>query len=145
MDAHSRGRRALLAALSAGTAAAAFPALAQDPQQSVARAATLSWLELADAGNGPGSYGAAAKRFRDAMSEEQWTAALRRARERFGPMKRRTFLVVRPPEPTNDTPTGEFLVVMFRTEFGLRDSATETLTLEREADGKWRVVGYLIR
>ena len=76
---------------------------------------------------------------------EQWTAALRSARERFGPLKRRTVMVVRPPEPGKDTPPGEFLVVVFRTEFGLRDMATETVTLEREADGKWRVVGYLMR
>ena len=122
-----------------------MPALAQDPQQSAARAATLAWLELADAGNGPATYGAAAQRFRDAMPEAQWSAALRSARDRFGPMKRRTFVLVRTPEPRKDTPPGEFLVVMFRTEFGLRESATETLTLEREADGRWRVVGYLIR
>ena len=36
-------------------------------------------------------------------------------------------------------------MVVFRTEFGLRDMATETVTLEREADGNWRVVGYLMR
>jgi hypothetical protein len=141
----SRGRRALLAALPVWAVAAAVPALAQDPQQSAARAATLAWLELADAGNGPATYNAAAKRFRDAISGEQWNAGLRSARDRFGPMKRRTFISVRPPEPGKDTPPGEFLIVIFRTEFGLRDSATETLTLEREADGRWRVVGYLIR
>ena len=145
MDARSRGRRALLAALPVWAFARAVPAFAQDPRQSAARTATLAWLELADAGNGPATYSAAARRFRDAISLEQWTAGLRSARDRFGPMKRRTFVVVRPPEPGTGTPQGEFLIVMFRTEFGLRDTATETLTLEREADGKWRVVGYLIR
>jgi hypothetical protein len=144
MNLRSRSRRALLAALPVWAIASAVPAFAQDPQQSAARAATLAWLELADADNGPATYSTAAKRFRDAISGEQWTAGLRSARERFGPVKRRTFVIVRPPEPGKDTPPGEFLVVVFRTEFGLRD-ATETLTLEREADGKWRVVGYLIR
>jgi Protein of unknown function (DUF4019) len=145
MDPRSYGRRALLAALGAWALAAAQPALAQDPQQSAARAATLAWLELADAGDGAATYNAASKRFREAIAMEQWTAALRSARERFGPLKRRTVMVVRPPEPGKDTPPGEFLVVVFRTEFGLRDMATETVTLEREADGTWRVVGYLMR
>ena len=35
--------------------------------------------------------------------------------------------------------------MIFRSEFEKRADAIETLTLEREADGKWRVAGYLMR
>ncbi len=34
---------------------------------------------------------------------------------------------------------------MFRAEFANRADVVETLTLEREPDGVWRVVGYLMR
>ena len=95
MNVRSYGRRTLLAALGAWALAVVQPALAQDPQQSAARAATLAWLELADAGDGAATYKAASKRFREAIAVDQWTAALRSARERFGPLKRRTVMVVR--------------------------------------------------
>ena len=37
------------------------------------------------------------------------------------------------------------MIVVFRTEFAKRSTGIESLTMEREADGKWRVVGYLMR
>jgi Protein of unknown function (DUF4019) len=35
--------------------------------------------------------------------------------------------------------------VLFRTAFEKKTDAAETVTLEREPDGKWRVIGYTIR
>lgn len=139
------GRRAMLVALSAWAFAFALPAAAQDPATSEAHAATLAWLALADADDGTGTYNAAAKRFRDAITQQDWTAALAKARNEFGPNVRRALMSARPPDPGKDTPPGEFLVLIFRSEFAKHEQASETLTLEREADGKWRVVGYLMR
>ena len=63
----------------------------------------------------------------------------------FGPTVSRTFVGSQVPQPGKNTPPGEFVVIAYRTEFGKRTVGTETVTMEREADGKWRVVGYLMR
>ena len=40
---------------------------------------------------------------------------------------------------------GDYAVIVFRTAFEKKVSVAETLTMEREPDGKWRVIGYSIR
>jgi hypothetical protein len=138
-------RRTVLAAVAVGALVAAWPALAQDPRANAARAAALAWLEFADANNGRATYETSADRFRSTVTLDQWTEALAAARARFGTLTRRTLVSATAPDPGKDTPPGEFEVVMFRTEFSQREGASETLTLERESDGVWRVVGYLMR
>ena len=39
-------------------------------------------------------------------------------------------------------PDGEYAIVVFRTTFAKKLDARETLTLEHEPDGAWRVIGY---
>ena len=138
-------RRAALVAMSSWALAAALPAAAQDPRASEAQAAALAWLVLADANDATSTYDRASRRFRDAIARENWANSLGNAREKFGPVVRRTHVSTRAPTPGKDTPPGEFLSVIFRTEFGRHAQGTETLTMEREPDGKWRVVGYLMR
>lgn len=138
------GRRKALLALSACTLVAALPALAQDPRLSEAHAAGMAWLVLADADDAAGTYRTAGKRFRDAMPEDKWPGAFKTARGQFGRSLRRTIVSTQPSGGTPGAP-GEFVVMIFRAEFEKRADAVETLTLERETDGKWRVVGYLMR
>jgi hypothetical protein len=141
----STGRRAMLAALSVWAFAGVLPAAAQDPKVSQARAALADWLALADANDVAKTYSNSAQRFRASMTVEQWTEAMKRAREQFGPTVSRTFVGSQVPQPGKNTPPGEFVVIAYRTEFAKRAVGTETVTMEREADGKWRVVGYLMR
>jgi hypothetical protein len=141
----NHGRRRVVAGLAACAIVLALPALAQDPRASEAHAAALDWLKLADANDAKSTYDIAAKRFKETTPQEKWAEAMAQARERFGPIETRTLLTAQPPKPGPDVPPGDFLVVVFRTEYAKRKTGTETLTLERESDGKWRVVGYLMR
>jgi hypothetical protein len=140
-----RGRRLALAALSAFALVVATPALAQDPRYSEAQAAARAWLALADANDTMASYNTTAKKFQDAMPMDQWTAAMTQARQQFGAVKTRTMIGTESPTPAPGTLPGEYVVIAYRTEFEKRQTGTETLTLEHESDGKWRVVGYLMR
>lgn len=128
----------------AGALVLAFPALAQDPRVSEAQAVGMAWLALADADNAAGTYAAAAKRFRDTVPADQWPAAFAQARGQFGKNLRRTIVSIQPNSGSAEV-KGEFVVMVFRAEFERREQAVETVTLEREADGKWRVAGYLMR
>lgn len=144
MSCSDRGRRRALAVLGACALVAALPALAQDPRLTQAQAAGKAWLVLADADDASRTYKTAAARFRKTVPEDKWPEAFRVARGQFGKNLRRALVST---QPSNGTPTdpGEFVVMIFRSSFEKRDDAVETLTIEREADGTWRVAGYLMR
>ena len=42
-------------------------------------------------------------------------------------------------------PDGEYSLLVFRSTFANKTDSRETVTLEREADGNWRVIGYFVR
>jgi hypothetical protein len=139
-----RGRRLALAALAALALAPYLPAAAQNPRFSEAQAAAREWLALADANDANGTYTNAAQRFKQTMPGDQWVSTMQRARDVFGAVVRRTILQTESPAPGGDVPPGDFVVIRYRTEFEKRPQGSETVTLEREADGKWRVAGYLM-
>ena len=138
------GRRGALAALLLWALACAWPVAAQDPRVSAAQAAARAWLVLTDAGNATASYGAAGAKYRSALTAEQWTAAMASARTPFGAVVQRAFATGQTGQPPG-APDGEYAVLVFRTAFEKKTDAAETLTMEREPDGKWRVIGYSIR
>jgi len=145
MQGPTNGRRAMLAALSVSAFACAWPVAAQDPQVNEARRIALEWLTVVDADNGTASYAAAADKFRQAMTQEQWVTALAQARTQFGALQRRTFAGAQKGDEMPNKPPGEFVILFFRTGFAKRDTVMEQVTLEREADGKWRIIGYSLR
>jgi hypothetical protein len=139
------GRRRTLAALGAFALAGIAPARAQDPTVSLAKAAALDWLVFADKGDSAGTYNRAGQRFRAQMPVEKWASAMKQVQDQFGKVDDRTFVGARAVEPKPNDPQGTFMVLGFRTEFEKRHTGVETVTLEREADGQWRVVGYLMQ
>jgi hypothetical protein len=140
-----RGRRLSLSAVGVFALVAAWPAIGQVPRFSAAQSAARDWLALADADDAVGTYANASEKFKQAMAGDQWALAMKRARDQFGAVQRRTVVRTGSPAPGPDVPPGEFVVIQYRSEFAKRPQGTETVTLEREADGKWRVVGYLMQ
>jgi len=136
------GRRFALTALFAWALATALPVAAQDPRLSEAHGAALSWLALTDGGDTAASYAAAGKRFQATMTQEQWASAFATVRAKVGATDRRTLGGSKVLDPGESPDGGVFAMLVFRTGFANRQNSTETVTLERETDGKWRVVGY---
>ena len=145
MQGLNTGRRAMLAALPVWAFACALPVAAQDPQVSEARRVALEWLSVVDADNATASYAAAADKFRRAMTQEQWATALSQARAQFGPLQRRTFAGAQKADEIPNKPEGEFMVLFFRSGFAKRETVMEQVTVERERDGKLRIIGYSLR
>lgn len=139
-----RGRRGALVALVLWGFACIVPAMAQDPRVSEAQAAARDWLVLTDAGNATASYAAAGEKYRTVLTAEQWTKALESVRTPLGAVAQRTFASGQTGKPQG-APDGDYAMVVFRTAFAAKTDTAETVTLEREADGKWRVIGYSIR
>ena len=91
------------------------------------------------------SHASAGARFRSALDVRQGVGRrLRSERVPRGAVAQRT--VRRDAGSTRAcrrSPDGEYAFVLFRTAFANKTDARETVTLEREADGKWRVIGYV--
>jgi hypothetical protein len=130
---------ALLAMSVAGTA------LAQDPRTIAVQSAARSWLAFIDRGDARGAWNAAGKKFRSALTAELWATELGKQQGQDGRPVERTIGPTRFQNEIPGFPNGEYAQILFRTRFANKPDGTEQLTLEREADGQWRVIGYFPR
>ena len=140
-----RGRRRVLGGVVALAALAAIPAGGQDPRASIVAATARDWLVLVDRGDARAARNVAAAKFRDAAPEDRWAKALAAQRGQRGKVLQRTLASTRFERSFPGAPEGEYAVLAFRTAFENAPGGTETVTLERETDGIWRVVGYVIQ
>ena len=101
-------------------------AFSQDPAATTAQRVAREWLALTDAGNAAAS----------------WDAA---ARHPLGALTQRSVLSTEFTTSFPGAPDSKYAIVLFRSAFAKKADAVETVTLERESDDAWRVVGYVIR
>lgn len=138
-------RRTALRALVAGSLALTVPVQAQDPRVSAAVAAARDWLLMTDHGDAAESHKRAGARFRSAMNVQQWGAALAKERTPRGAVAQRAVVQTVIQTTLPGMPEGQYALLQFRTAFAKQTDAGESVTLEREADGQWRVIGYFIK
>ena len=123
----------------------ALSAHAQDPRASVVASVARDWLAIVDRGDAEASHAQAGERFRASMSVATWARGLAKERGSRGALVQRTSLSTTFDPKIDGMPSGEFAMLLYRTAFAQQSTASETVTLEREKDGAWRVVGYFIR
>jgi Protein of unknown function (DUF4019) len=143
---HMNRRRVLLLIAACGLAAAGIgPARAQDPRGTAAQKEARAWLVLTDRGDAAASWRAAGKPFQNAISADKWGESLKQVRPPLGAVVERSILSTEFPKTFPGAPAGEYALLVFRTSFANKIDSNETVTLQREADGVWRVVGYFIK
>jgi hypothetical protein len=98
-----------------------------------------------DRGDTAAAYKAAGAKFRGTMAGEGWSRALISQRAPRGKLVQRTLVQTTFTKQLPGAPEGDYAMLLFRTVFEKEADAGETVTLEREKDGAWRVVGYFIR
>jgi hypothetical protein len=118
-------------------------AVAQDPNVIAAQTAARQWLVFIDRGDAQASWGAAGKKFQSAISVAVWVNGLKKTQARLGTATRRTAGPARFGKTLPGFPDGEYAQILFKTSFANKANSRESLSMEREADGKWRVIGYL--
>jgi Protein of unknown function (DUF4019) len=126
--------------------AGADAALAQDPRATSAQQAARAFLVLTDKDDGNASWKVAGKQFQKAITDAGWVEALHDVRAPLGAAVERTLLstqfTTRFPGAGADS---DYAILIYRTSFAKRTDTQETISLEREPDAAWRVVGYFIR
>jgi hypothetical protein len=138
-----RALRALLA-LGVGLLCAG-PLAAQDPRASLVQETARAWLADTDRGDAAQSWKNAGKQFHDAITVERWAESLQRVRLPLGALSQRAQIGTQFHKNIPGAPDGEYVIVLFRTTFAKKLNSRETVTLEHEPDGAWRVIGYLIQ
>jgi hypothetical protein len=110
-----------------------------------ARDRASAWLALADIGNAAAAWELAGAQFRDAITRAAWTDRLGVARGPLGPLTSRVLAVEQHVDGLPGAPPGEYAVLQYHAVYDGRRAVTETVTLVREPDAQWHVVGYFIR
>lgn len=138
-------RRALLFVTALGLCAIGIgSASAQDPRATIAQKGARDWLALTDRGDGEASWRAAGKQFQKIITSDRWQEALKQVRSPLGALVERTLASTEFAKSFPGAPDGDYALLVFRTAFASKTENSETVTLEREADGAWRVIGYSI-
>ena len=120
-------------------------ARAQDPRTSMVQDAARAWLAETDRGDGAASWKLAGQQFQSAIPVERWTESLNQVRKPVGAVVERAALSTRFLKSFPGAPDGVYAMVVYRTTFANKTDARETVTLAREADKVWRVIGYFIQ
>lgn len=110
-----------------------------------ARAAVESWIALLDSERYGETWDAAASFFKNAVPRQKWIEAAQGARRPLGLLTSRTAKSSTSTATLPGAPDGEYVVAQFNTVFEKKAAALETITVVREPDGQWRVVGYFVR
>ena len=117
---------------------------ADEASEKAALTSALAWLALADGGKYPETWDQAATYFRNAITKDQWVASLKGGRAPLGRLLSRKLKSKMYTKSLPGAPDGEYVVIMYDTQFENKASAVETVTPMLDKDGKWRVAGYLI-
>ena len=137
--------RHLLAAACLFFGASAF---ANDPQSNLTADAAAGlakeWLTHVDSGEYAQSWKEAAARFKANVTEAKWVEAMTQVRQPLGAASERALLDAAFTNSAPRAPKGDYWIVKFSTRFEAI-AAHEHITLTREADGSWKVVGFFIR
>ncbi len=110
-----------------------------------AQAAAKSWLALTDNAKYGQSWDDAASFFRAAVARSDWEKAIKGVRSPLGAVKARKVKSSTFTRTLPGAPDGEYVVIVFESQFENKAAAVETVTPMHDKDGTWRVSGYFIK
>ena len=121
------------------------PAVAADKPEDAAQTAAESWLKLVDDGKYAESWEQAAKLFKGAVKQADWSQMIGNVRTPLGKLVSRKLKSREYTEKLPGAPDGKYVVIQYDSVFEKKASAVETVTPMVDPDGAWRVSGYFIR
>ncbi len=122
-----------------------FAAAEANQTEQMAVGIAQSWLAQVDAGDYAASWNDTAALFKNTVDKQQWEKVAQDARQPFGDVVGRSLKSATYTTSLPNAPAGEYVVIVFDSEFSKQKSATETITPMLGEDGKWRVGGYYIK
>ncbi|WP_370277825.1 DUF4019 domain-containing protein [Pontibacterium sp.] len=103
------------------------------------------WLKITDHESSSESWLAASPYFQTQISCRDWEKQFSQARGPLGAVLSRTVDDAQGYTPPSDIPSGEYVIVTFVTNFENKPGVIESVTNQKQPDGRWAVVGYFIK
>lgn len=130
--------------LAAGSALVAQEAeVSMEAEQEAALESANEWLTTVDEGDYEASWALAAGAFQEAVTVDQWTAAVGQARGPYEPFGERTLLGAQYTNELPNAPAGEYVIMQYRTA-AKSGTVIETIACLKEGDA-WKVSGYFVK
>ncbi|MBK6025302.1 DNA-binding CsgD family transcriptional regulator [Brevundimonas nasdae] len=107
-------------------------------------ASALAWVTLLDHAQWNESWSTAGQLFRSQLTQAGWATSVQSVRASVGPVVTRVQENATRTSTLPGLPSGDYLIVQYRTTFRDKASASETVVLTHERTG-WKVDGYFIR
>jgi len=125
----------MIVALSAGLCFAASP-------EKKAQIAAKNWLELIDDKDYAQSYDTAASFFKANINKGDWVQTCGSLRDMLGKAEYRKLVSSRRESKMQGAPDGEYVILVYETDFKRKVNAQEIVVPMLDKDGKWRISGY---
>jgi hypothetical protein len=127
----------LVIALSAGMCFAASP-------EKKAEKAANNWLELLDNKDYARSYDESSSLFKASVQKDGWIKTCGSLRDMLGAAKSRKLVSATRQNKMQGVPDGEYVILVYKTQFKKKADAQEIVVPMLDRDGKWRISGYHI-
>ncbi|MBP6405570.1 MAG: DUF4019 domain-containing protein [Ramlibacter sp.] len=135
-------------ARAAAPAAPAAQAPATDEttlKENAGQLAALGWLMLLDRRDWGTAWESSSQVFRTQVPIAAWMDAIPKVREPLGPLAGREPVETAYKTALPGRPAGDYVTVVFASRFANKPDLQEIVTTARDADGRWRVLGYSTR
>jgi hypothetical protein len=104
------------------------------------------FLKLVDARKYGESWDLSSEYLKQSVSRDEWATQMVKVRETIGDLASRKLKSSVPRKDPAGAPPGDYLLQTYESVFASQGAPkTETLSLIKGADGKWRAIGYFIR
>jgi len=110
-------------------------------KEELAIQAAESWLALVDEEKYPESWEGLAGLFKKNIKKEEWVNDLNRFRKPLGKLLKRK---LQHETESSEASVGEYLIFQYETSFENKKSVVEAVSVIKDNDGKWRILGYSI-
>jgi len=107
--------------------------------------AAFDWVTLLDQGLYRESWKVASDTLRASISADDWIGLLTESRQPLGAPVVRVIRERRYTERVPGLPDGDYVIVVFSSDFEDGVSVAELVQLGRQSDGAWKVMGYYIQ
>jgi len=104
-----------------------------------------AFLKHIDEGKYAKGWQVSAKLFKDQVVQEKWDELMKLFREPLGKVTSRELFSQQYMTKIPSSPEGEYIVVVYQTNFENKPESYETVTPMLDKDGQWRVSGYYIK
>ena len=113
--------------------------------EDAAVASAQNWLKTVDSGKYGQAWDQAAQYFKNVVPKANFEESFRGVRSPLGKVMKRSLESAKYTKTLPGAPDGEYTVIQFKTEFENKRESVETITPQKEKDGRWRVSGYYIK